>query len=136
MDAAGIGRPGGDPQRVAAGASSAEATAPGRITVKERVFVKVAEEATSTALGIDRGSVSVDVAEAKNGLAVTIGTPLPVPDLDDTEAIRSGNTVLERVAAIQSQLRDRIAEVTGRDVHRVDITITGAVMAEKKKRVK
>lgn len=133
MDAAGTGRTGGAPQRVAAGAPSAEAAAPGRITVKERVFVKVAEEATSTSLGIDRGQVSVDIAEAQGGLAVTIGAPLPVPDLDDTDAIRSGKTVLERVATIQSQLRDRIAEVTGRDVHRVNITITGAVMAEKKR---
>lgn len=133
MDAAGTVRQGGDPQRVAAGTSPEEATAPGRITIKERVLVKVAEEATSASLGVDRGSVSVGIAEAQNGLAVTIGTPLPVPDLDDTEAIRAGNTVLERVGAIQSQLRDRIAEVTGRDVHRVNITITGAVMAEKKR---
>lgn len=136
MSAAGAGQAGGDLTRVAAGASHDASPYPGRITIKERVLVKVAEEATATTLRVDRGDVSVGVSEARGGIALTIRTPLPIPHLDDTAAIHAGAPVLERVQTAQEQLRDRIAHVTGREVTRVNITITGAVIAEQKKRVK
>lgn len=127
MVAAGAGHPGGDPQRVAAGA------APGRITVKERVLVKIAEETAATTLKVDRSDVNIDVAEARGGMAVTIRAPLPIPNLEDTAAIAAGPPVLQRVAGIQEQLRDRIGRITGREVTRVNVTITGAVIAEQKR---
>lgn len=133
MVAAGTGLPGGGPTRVAAGAAPAGSSYPGRITVKERVLVKIAEEATATTLKVDRGDVKVDVAEARGGLAVTIRTPLPIPNLEDTAAIAAGPPVLQRVAGIQEQLRDRIGRITGREVTRVNVTITGAVIAEQKR---
>ena len=126
MVAAGTGLPGGGPTRVAAGAVPGGSSYPGRITVKERVLVKIAEEATATTL-------KVDVAEARGGLAVTIRTPLPIPNLEDTAAIAAGPPVLQRVAGIQEQLRDRIGRITGREVTRVNVTITGAVIAEQKR---
>ena len=129
MDAAGAGRVGGDPRQVAAEVPAH----PGRITIDERVLEKVAREATATTLKVDRGEVSVGVSEARGGLAVNVSAPLPVPDLDDTAAIHAGTPVLERVAAIQIELRDRIAHVTGREVTRVNISITGAVIAEQKR---
>lgn len=104
-------------------------THPGRIVVKERVLRKVAEETAARTLRVDRDRVSVGVSEARGGLAVAVSAPLPVPDLDDTAAIRSGPSVLERLSEIQAELRDRIAQVTGRDVTRVNITITGAVVS-------
>lgn len=131
MGPAGAGQAGGDPTRVAAG--TAPHAPAGRITIKDRVLEKVAQEATATTLRVPRGDVSVGVAEAHGGLALTIRTPLPIPHLDDTDAIRSGTPVLERVQTVQTQLRDRIAHVTGRDVTRVNITITGAVIAEQKR---
>ena len=133
MGAPGAGRDGGDPQRGAAGAPNAIPAHPGRITVKDRVLIKISEEATATILKVDRGEVKVDVAEARGGMTVTIRTPLPIPNLDDTAAITAGAPVLERVARIQELLRDRIGQITGHEVTRVNITITGAVIAEQKR---
>ncbi|GAA1634834.1 hypothetical protein [Microbacterium flavum] len=133
MVAAGAGHPGVDPQRVPAGAAPAGQSYPGRITVKDRVLVKIAEETTAATLKVDRGDVNVDVAEARGGMAVTIRTPLPVPNLEDTNAIRAGTPVLDRVARVQEQLRDRIGHIAGREVTRVNVTITGAVIAEQKR---
>ncbi|MFG6278599.1 hypothetical protein [Microbacterium sp. S16(2024)] len=133
MVAAEAGHPGGNPTRVAAGAAPNGPSYPGRITVKERVLVKIAEETTAITLKVDRGDVNVEVAEARGGMAVTIRTPLPVPNLEDTAAINAGTPVLQRVARIQEQLRDRIGQITGREVTRVNVTITGAVIAEQKR---
>lgn len=77
--------------------------------------------------------MKVDVAEARGGMTVTIRTPLPIPNLDDTAAITAGAPVLERVARIQELLRDRIGQITGHEVTRVNITITGAVIADQKR---
>ena len=129
MDAAEASRVGGEPRRVAAEVPSH----PGRITINERVLEKVAKETTATALRVDRADVSVGVSETRGGLAVSVSSPLPVPNLDDTAAIQAGIPVLERVAAIQTELRDRISHVIGREVIRVNISITGAVIARQKR---
>lgn len=125
--AASIG--GGPPQVVAEPPPSH----PGRITVEERVLVKVAREVSADALGVDRGQVSVDVAHSHGGIAVRISAPLPIPPLDDTFAIQSGRPVLERVTSIQHELRDRLAHIIGRDVIRVDVTVTGALVTPKRR---
>jgi hypothetical protein len=121
---------GGGPSRVAAEPPPSH---PGRIDIAEGVLVKVAREVSADTVGVDRGQVSVDVAESRGGIAVRISTPLPIPALDDTAAIQAGEPVLERVASIQHEVRDRLAHVIGRDVVRVNITVTGAVIAQEKR---
>jgi uncharacterized alkaline shock family protein YloU len=108
-------------------------THPGRIVVADRVLVKVAREATADTVGVDRGRVSVVVAESRGGIAVQISTPLPIAALDDSTAIRTGEGVMDRVASIQQALRDRLARLIGREVVRVDVTVTGAVVAQRKR---
>lgn len=105
----------------------------GRTVIQPRVLQKVAREAASEALGVDRGSLSLEVFEGSRGVAITIATPLPVPDLEDTAAIQAAEPVLVRVARIQEELRDRIAHLFGRAVARVDVTVTGAVVARKRR---
>ena len=126
-------RYGGDSQRIAAVTTDDAPTHRGRIVIQDRVLEKVSEQATATTVGVDRRDVSVRVSEAHGGISATISCPLSVPDLDDTAAIESGTSVLERVAAAQTELRDRIAQLTGSKVTRVNITITGAVIAQKKR---
>jgi hypothetical protein len=106
---------------------------PGRIVVHPRVLQKVAREVAASSLGVDRGSVSVDVLEGSHGVAIIVATPLPVPNLDDTDAVQAGEPVLAQVARIQEELRDGIGSLIGRYVARVDITITGALIAEKRR---
>ncbi|SDG73035.1 Asp23/Gls24 family envelope stress response protein [Microbacterium pygmaeum] len=134
MSAAQAGRLGGDLAEVAARTPSTDADRfSGRISVQPRVLEKIAHETSASVVGVERGSISVQVAEGSKGVAVRLSTPLPVPDLDDTAAIRDGEPVLVRVGRIQEEVRDRVAHLIGRDVSRVDITITGAVIAEKRR---
>lgn len=121
---------GGGPSRVAVEPSTSH---PGRIDIAEGVLVKVAREVSADTVGVDRGQVSVAVAESRGGIAVRVSTPLPIPALDDTAAIQAAEPVLVRVASIQYEIRDRLALVIGRDVVRVNITVTGAVIAQKKR---
>jgi len=120
---------GGGPTTVAA----EEPLHPGRITVEHRVLVKVAEQAAASAIGVDRRDLSVDVTDTRSGLVVRIATPLPVPHLDDTTAIESGQPVLGRVAELQQTLLYQIAYLTGRDIARVNMTITGALVEQRRR---
>lgn len=130
MDAAGAGRARGL-HRLA----DTEPTHPGRIVIAERVLVKVAEEATADALRVDRADVSAGVSDARGGIALSISTRLPAPDLDDAAALQSAPPVLERVEAAQALLRDQIGRLIGRDITRINMTITGAVV-EGRRRVR
>lgn len=122
---------GGGPE--AAAAAAPRPTHPGRIVVAQRALAKVAREASADTVGVERGQVSVDIAESRGGIAVRISTPLPIPALDDTAAIRTGRPVMDRLASMQQDLRDRLALLVGRDVVRVDIIVTGAVVAQRKR---
>lgn len=105
----------------------------GRTDVAERVLVGVARAVSADVIGVPRGEVSVGVADRRDGMALKVSSPLPVPDLDDPDAVRSTVPVLERAAQMQEQLRERLTHLLGRDVARVDITITGARMPERKR---
>lgn len=119
----------GGPTRVADG----EAAVAGRIDVKERVLVKVAQEASSAVIGVTRGDVSVAVADYRDGIVVRLSTPLPIPSLDDSAAIQAAVPVLERAAQLQDELRDRLTTLLGRDVVKINLTITGATIPERKR---
>ncbi|WP_228528021.1 hypothetical protein [Microbacterium sp. UFMG61] len=120
---------GGGPVGVATG----EATVPGRVDVKERVYRTVTEQASATLIGVPRGDVKVDVAEHPGGIAIRIATPLPVPDLDDTVAISQSVPVLERARQLQEQLQQDLSGVLGRNVTRITLTITGATIPERRR---
>ncbi|GAA2941220.1 hypothetical protein GCM10010458_27740 [Microbacterium luteolum] len=121
--------PGGGPAGVATGGD----TVPGRIDVRERVYRTVTEQASATLIGVPRGDVKVDVAEHPGGIAVRIATPLPVPDLDDTAAISQSPPVLDRARQLQEQLQQRLSGILGRQVTRINLTITGAAIPERRR---
>ena len=106
---------------------------PGRIEVRDRVIEKVVHEASASTIGVDRGAVKVDVTDWRGGYAIRVQTPLPIPDLEDTEAIRAGSTVLDRVADVQQRLQDQLARVTGREITRVAVVITGATTPQRRR---
>lgn len=113
------------PEGVAAGVT----LRPGRTVIHDRVLVKVVEETAAVALGVNRSTVTVRVSAASGGLAVTVASALPIPPLDDDAAIQTAGSVLDRLSAIQETLQDRIGQITGREVTRVNITITGAIVS-------
>lgn len=105
----------------------------GSVHVRERVIEKVVREASAVTIGIPRGDVDVEVSEWGGGLAVRVAARLPIPDLDDTEAVRAAPTVIDRVREMQSVLAGEFGRLTGRDIRRVSFTVTGAVAPERKR---
>ncbi len=101
--------------------------------VRERVIEKVVREASAVSIGVPRGDVDVEVSEWGGGLAVRVAAKLPIPDLDDTEAIRAAPTVIERLRETQSVLGVELGRLTGRDIRRVSFTVTGATIPERRR---
>jgi len=105
----------------------------GSVHVRERVIEKVIREASAVTIGVSRGDVDIDVAEWGGGLAVRVAARLPIPDLDDTEAIRDAPNVIERLRDMQTVLAGEFGRLTGRDVRRVSLTVTGAMIPERRR---
>lgn len=105
----------------------------GRVDVADRVFRKAAEQAAAETIGIDRADVSVDIAASRDTVVVRVQAPFPVPLLDDTEAISAATPVLEAARGIQHDLHDRLTRLFGREVSRVDLTITGATTPKRRR---
>lgn len=106
---------------------------PGRVRVRERVIDKLVREASAVAIGVPRDIVNVDVSEWAGGLAVRVATKLPIPDLEDTEAILAASSIVDRVRSLQSTLAGEFARLTGREIRRVTFTVTGAIIPEHKR---
>lgn len=106
---------------------------PGSVRVRERVIDKVVRETSSLAIGAPRELVNVEVSEWGGGLAVRIATKLPIPDLEDTEAIRAASSVVDRVRFLQSTLAGEFARLTGREIRRVTFAVTGAIIPDRKR---
>ncbi|MGI6879608.1 NTP pyrophosphohydrolase [Microbacterium sp. gxy059] len=94
---------------------------------------KVVREASAVTIGIPRGDVGVEVSEWGGGLAVRIAARLPIPDLDDAEAVRAAPSVIERLREMQSVLADEFGRLTGRDIRRVSFTVTGAAAPDRRR---
>ncbi|MGO4488993.1 hypothetical protein [Microbacterium sp. 2RAF4] len=115
------------------GAAAGGAALRGRVEVKDRVYRTVTEKASATLIGVPRSDVKVDVAEHPRGVTVRIATPLPVPSLDDTAAIARAVPVLERARELQEQLQQNLSTILGRNVIRINLTVTGAVIPERRR---
>ncbi|GAA1597589.1 NTP pyrophosphohydrolase [Leucobacter chromiireducens] len=106
---------------------------PGGVRVHERVVAKVVRETSAVAIGVSRDHVDVEVTEWGGGLGVRIAAKLPVPDLSDLAALEAAVPVLERVHELQAGLAEELATLTGRVIHRVSFTVTGAVIPKRKR---
>jgi hypothetical protein len=130
MDTQTVARHGGaPPPRATVGVT----LRPGRTVVHDRVIQKVVEEASAAALGVDRSRVTVRISPAFGGMAVSVMSPLPIPPLDDALAVAAAGSVLDRLSATQASLRQRIAAIVGREVTRVNITVTGAIVSAQRR---
>ncbi|PVE58806.1 hypothetical protein [Microbacterium testaceum] len=105
----------------------------GHVNIADRVLQKTAERAAADIIGVDAKSVRVEIVAARDTAAVRVSTPFPVPRLDDTEAVRAATPVLEAATAAQSEIRSRLAHLFGREISRVDLTISGATLPQRKR---
>ena len=105
----------------------------GRVNVADRVLQKTAERAAADVIGVDAKSVRVEIVSARDTAVVRVTSPFPVPRLDDTAAVLAATPVLEAARSAQSELRSRLTRLFGREVSRVDLTISGASAPQRKR---
>lgn len=105
----------------------------GRVNIADRVLQKTAERAAADIVGVDAKNVHVEIVSSRDSAVVRVSTPFPVPRLDDTEAVRAATPVLDAARAAQGELRTRLTRLFGREVSRVDMTITGASAPQRKR---
>lgn len=119
--------------RTTAAGPGRPATANGRIDVADRVYRKAAEQAAADAIGIDRTDVKIEITGSRDTVIVRVFAPFPIPRLDDTPAITTTVPVLEAARGIHADLHTRLTRLFGREVSRVDITLTGATTPKRKR---
>lgn len=122
-------RPGGGVTAATGGTSGLA----GRVDVRERVVRKVSEQIASQVIGVDVDRVSVTASDHRGGVAVRITAPLPVPSLDDTEAVRATGAVVDAAREMQQRMQQELSRVLGKPVTRVDITVNGAATPIKRR---
>lgn len=111
---------------------------PGATDVHVRAIERTVVAIVHEALGVDAKGIKVRLDDDRGGLAVSITTPLPVPSLDGDPGTsrRGGPTVLERLHAARRTVVERMRDVAGREVTRVDIRISTATLAEQKRSIR
>lgn len=105
----------------------------GRIVVRDAVVQKVAEHVAATAVHAPPRRVRVSVGGSPDGVIVNITAPVPVPALDDTEAIAAATSVLDTAASVQRDVQQRLSSALGQDVIRVNLTVNGASAPQRRR---
>lgn len=97
----------------------------GSVSIGTRALERTATAIVHELLEAAVSDIRVSLGDDAGGLAITVETPITIEPLGSG----SGSAelpVLERVHAARSALVERMAELTGRRVGRVDIRITGS----------
>lgn len=110
---------------------NASGTARGRTTITSRAVRRVVSAVTADALEVPAHDVAVTLSDDHGKLAVEARTPIRIPAL----AARpdAGGTLVERLVAAQTEVRERVLDLTGSTVGRVDLRITGARIQERRR---
>lgn len=117
-----------------------ERTGGGRTRITARALDRVVTRVTGEAFGAPGESVGVDLIDHGGELDLLVRTAISVVSIDrarsDSRAVdRMGGSVLERCTAAEEEIRDRVKQITGNEVRRVTVRLTG-VHITKEKRVR
>ncbi|MFD1715727.1 hypothetical protein ACFSBZ_14735 [Amnibacterium flavum] len=119
-----------------AGAARADATgadrtvSPGRTRITARALERIGIAVSAEALGVERRGVSVRLDDDGGSLTLLVTAPLRVVGLhriasDPALVQRTGGTLLERAETAKERIRARVGELTGSQVARVALRLTG-----------
>lgn len=102
----------------------------GRTRVTKAALTHTTEAVVAEVFGVPRRDVRVSLADDGGALGVTVSVPLPAPTLlqaaRNPQAVqRGGGTLFERAEKARSKIRVTASRVTGSEVGRIDIRLTG-----------
>jgi uncharacterized alkaline shock family protein YloU len=120
--------------------STAEAVQPGvhlagHNRISTQALTTLAQAAAAEALGVLAQDVRAEWSDDDGLLALSIVAPIRVPSL--TEVLRDplrvaeyGGTVWDRAVAAKTAILERVTQLSGSTLSRVDIRISGARVSE------
>ncbi|KUM33787.1 hypothetical protein [Arthrobacter sp. EPSL27] len=119
------------------GHAGAARTAPmsGHTRISTQALSSVAKAAAAEALGVAPHDVRADWSDDDGLLALSLVAPITVPPLatvlrDAGRVAGSGGSIWDRAVAAKAEILDRVTQLSGARLSRVDIRIGGASMKE------
>lgn len=120
--------------------SMAEAVQPaitmaGHNRISTQALTTLARAAAAEALGVSPQDVRADWSDDDGLLALSVAAPIRVPSLTevlgDPQRIEGfGGSVWDRAVAAKTAILERVTELSGSTLSRVDIRISGARISE------
>ncbi|WP_028265654.1 hypothetical protein [Arthrobacter sp. MA-N2] len=120
--------------------SAAEAVQPavtmaGHNRISTQALTTLAQAAAAEALGVPPHDVRAEWSDDGGLLALSIAAPIRVPSLmevhrDPLRVAAFGGTVWDRAVAAKTVILERVTQLSGSTLSRVDIRISGAHISE------
>ena len=125
---------------VAAPAPAQQSTVRGRTRITSTALQRVVGAVAGDALGVEAKHVDTTLTDHGGTLDLTVHAPITVISIArlqaEPEALeRSGGSILDRCAAAEHTIRDRISTMTGYTIRRVTVRLTD-IRIQQEKRVK
>jgi len=116
-------------------AGAAPAAMAGHTRISTQALTSVAKAAAAEALGVPPHEVRAEWSDDDGLLALSLVAPITVPSLttilrDAGRVTGLGGTIWDRAVAAKADILDRVTELSGARMSRVDIRIGGASMSE------
>ena len=107
----------------------------GHNRISTQALTSVARAATAEALGVPPQDVRADWADDDGLLALSLVTPIAVPSLtavlrDPARVAAFGGSIWDRAVAAKAEILRRVTELSGAQLSRVDIRISGASISD------
>ena len=105
----------------------------GHNRISTQALTSVAQAAAGEALGVPAHDVRAEWSDDDGLLALSLVMPIAVPSLrvvlrDPGRVAGFGGSIWERAVAAKAQILRRVTELTGAQLSRVDIRISGAAV--------
>jgi hypothetical protein len=104
----------------------------GHTRIARTALRKTVETLTARAFGVGGNNVTADLEDDSGRLGVRVSVQLALPPLLATR--ENAVTVFERAQAARAELVARSLELTGMELGRVDIRLSGAKQAQSKEK--
>jgi hypothetical protein len=122
-------------RRRTAAHASAGPTIGGHNRITTQALISTAQAAAAEVLGVQPTQVRASFSDDRGLLALLLALPLPVPSLvrvlDDPDLVASfGGPLWARADAARMPILERVQELTGARLSRVDIRIIGSTVVK------
>jgi len=107
----------------------------GHNRINTQALTSVARAAAAEALGVPAQDVRADWNDEDGLLALSLVTPIAIPSLtsvlrDPSRVASFGGPIQDRTVAAKAQILRRVTELSGAQLSRVDIRISGATITD------